>query len=180
MIPINVPIYEFDKSILIFINQFHSPTLDKIIVAISNIGEYAFIWIVIALLLALTNKKVGKEFLIVLAAALILEVIFNDGIIKHLFFRERPYLSLSGIHHMGPNWINSSFVSGHTASSIVSTIIISKYFKAMIAPCIAIILLMIYSRFYLGMHYPTDIIGGILLGAISAIISLKFTKKRLK
>jgi len=180
MLPINIPINEFDKSLLIFINQFHNPILDKIVVSISNIGEYAIVWVIIALLLALTNKKNAKKFLLIFAVALVIEVIFNDGIIKNTFFRERPYLALNNIYHVGLNWTNSSFVSGHTASSVVASIVISLYFRKMILPCTIITLIMIYTRFYLGMHYPSDIIGGIIIGAAATLIAFRLTRNSIK
>ena len=181
MLPINIPVLYFDKSLLLFVNQFHSNILDKTVEIISNIGEYAIIWIIIAITLAILDKKNAKRFLLTLAIALIAELLLNDGIIKHLFFRERPYLALINIYHVGLNWSNSSFVSGHTASSVASLIVIGSYYKKMIAPCAIITLIMIYTRFYLGMHYPTDILGGIVVGALagySAVSLIKRAKKK--
>jgi undecaprenyl-diphosphatase len=177
---INLPPFPFDKQLLLYLNQFHWPHLDQFMVFLSNSGELALLWLVIALIFWFFDRKNGKKVLILLMLGLILEVLFNDGVLKHLFFRERPYLALANVFHLGPDWQNSSFVSGHTASSVLALIIFWRYYSTFRFPLLALCLLMIWTRIYLGMHYPSDIFGGIILGVFIAIILFKFQPKVLK
>jgi undecaprenyl-diphosphatase len=178
--PAILPPTNIDLKMITWINQFHSPFFDKIMVLIANIGEYAIIWFVIGIIIFLTNKRQGKKIFLVLIFSLIIEVIINDGFLKQYFFRERPYLLLPNIHQAGPNWINSSFVSGHTASTIAAITVIGYFYRRWLTWLIPLGLIMVYTRLYLGMHYPTDILGGIVVGLLSGVIALQIGKKILK
>jgi len=171
---------KWDFQILEIINNFHRPFLDTILVFISNIGEYAIIWLIIGLFLLFFDKKNGKIIFVTLAIALIIEVIINDGILKTIFYRERPYVLFTDLHHLGPNTANSSFVSGHTASSIAAFLVLIKSSKKIFYLLLPIVLLMIWTRFYLGMHYPSDVISGIIVGYICATLAFLIGKKVLK
>lgn len=169
-----------DFRILEVINSFHNSFFDTVIVFASNIGEYAIIWLIIGLYFLLFDKKHGKLMFFTLAIALIIEVTINDGFLKNFFYRERPYLLFQNLHHLGPDTTNSSFVSGHTASSVAAFLVFIKFYKKMIWPLLALVLLMIWTRFYLGMHYPSDIIGGVIVGCVSAWLAFLIGKKVLK
>lgn len=177
---IPIPPTNIDITIITWINQFHYPFLDRLMVFVANIGEYAIIWLAIGLFILLTNKKKGKKIFTLLVLALIIEVIINDGIIKQLFFRERPYIFLSNIYHLGPDWTNGSFISGHTASTVAAIAVTGCFYHKWLFWLIPFGLLMIYTRLYLGMHYPTDIIGAVIIGLISTSLSFKIIKKVLR
>jgi undecaprenyl-diphosphatase len=166
-----------DSNIVKTLNSFHNSFLDIVMVFISNIGEYAIIWLIIGLFLLMLDKKNGKFMFSTLIIALIIEVAINDGILKNIFYRERPYLLFSELHHLGPDTMNSSFVSGHTASSIAIFLVLIKFYKKMFYPFAFLVLLMIWTRFYLGMHYPSDILGGVAVGTLSAWLAFSISKK---
>ncbi len=169
-----------DFRILEAINGFHNPFFDQIMVFASNIGEYAIIWLVIGLCFSIFDKKHGRHMFAILIMALIIEVIINDGLLKNIFYRERPFLLFPALHHLGPDAINSAFVSGHTASSTAIFLVLIKFYKKATSPLLALVILMIWTRFYLGMHYPSDIIGGIATGIVSSWLAFLIGKKVLR
>jgi undecaprenyl-diphosphatase len=180
MKPFYLQPFIFDERLLIIINNLHSPILDKIMVFIATISEYAGIWILFGLLCFFIDRKNGKKVIVTLFIALAIEVIINNIILRQFVFRERPYLALDHIHHLGLNWKNSSFVSGHTASSIAAYLVFLKFYKKALIPFGILTLLIIWTRFYLGMHYPSDVIGGIVAGIICAYSAFLIQKRIVK
>jgi len=178
MFPIKINPFPGDIALFQVLNNFHSTIFDRIMLFTSTIGEWAIIWALIAFIIFLCDKKRGRGILFMTILAIIISSILNDAILKTIFFRERPYLLIENVHQLGIRWINSSFVSGHTASSFAAAFVLIAYYKKFWYFFIFLAVLIAYSRIYLGMHYPSDIIGGIIIGALSAFIVFKISKKR--
>ncbi len=163
-------------AILDFIQKYMtSPIMDKIMVGITTLGNSGMIWIALALLM-LCNKKYRKTG-IVLAIGLIGSLVIGNIILKPLFHRLRPFQIKGGIELliMAPH--DYSFPSGHTlASSICATILLIRERKIGIAALILAILIA-FSRLYLYVHFPTDVLGGAVIGAIIGILSIKLSEK---
>ena len=158
--------------------------LDAVMPVITVLGEGGWIWIVIAVLLLFMPKyrKAG----VTMAFALILMLILNDGILKNIFARPRPfnfepfealYQSFATDANGKPELLVSlpssfSFPSGHTSSSFVAAaaILINKKWKAGI-PALILAVLIGFSRSYLMVHYPTDVLFGALMGIVYALLA---------
>lgn len=87
---------------------------------------------------------------------------------KHWIKRERPYQKFPAIHgHLIPG-DQFSFPSGHTAAAVVAALLLGQIFPSLM-PLFGIwVILVGYSRVYLGVHYPGDILAGLVLGYLSA------------
>ncbi|GAB6169379.1 phosphatase PAP2 family protein [Clostridium carnis] len=162
-------ISNIDISILMIIREYlSSPLMDKVMKILSTLGNIGFIWIVIGIILLLNKKyrKIG----IILLLSLLLGSILGEGIIKKLVQRPRPFLNLENITLIINAPSTYSFPSGHTASSFAAAVVLGKYFEKekyifyLLACGIA------FSRMYLFVHYPSDVVAGIILGVISAKI----------
>lgn len=153
-------------------------TLNKIIIAITNFGGPITISIFCLLLLAYskTRKKVGIPVSIAIVVSEILNII-----LKNIFARQRPNI-LQLV-----NETSYSFPSGHSMinATIYSmlAILAIKYIKnkkikiSVVILCCLMPLLIGFTRIYLGVHYVTDVIGGLLLGFAVSVIVYTLLKK---
>ena len=165
----------YGVEILDFINNnLHNPIMDKVMVAITSLGNGGLIWILISLALMITPKyrKVG----IMAICALILTTIIGEGILKHLVRRPRPFTSLSDIELLITAPTSYSFPSGHTGSSFAVAGVIGSRIKKLRFYVFPLAILIAFSRMYLYVHYPGDVIGGIILGLFSSQVVLYIFK----
>jgi undecaprenyl-diphosphatase len=165
-------ILEIDNAILTFIqNNLHSAVLDSIMLAVSWISNGGAVWIAAALLLILTKKYRITGFAILVALAL--GAVIGDLILKPLVGRIRPFYLHEEIQLLITGLTDFSFPSGHTASSFASATVLYMYNRRWGIFGFALAAVIAFSRLYFYVHYPTDIIGGMILGLISAMISVK-------
>lgn len=172
-------INNFDTEIMFFIySKLHFPILDKLMILITSLGDKGMIWIIIGLIL-LINKKTRVAGILTLAT-LGLSAIIGEGILKPLFQRPRPYSDYPTTLMLIDQLTSFSFPSGHTSSSFAAAYILSKFFKKWTFVLGGFAIVMGFSRMYLFMHYPTDVIVGALLGLVSGIIVNFFYETYLK
>lgn len=169
-------IHTLDSSILQFINDnMHSPIMDRVMVILTSLGNGGVIWIIIAALLMI-NKKYRTIGLMALAA-LILSTILGEGVLKHVVQRVRPSDDIPVVNLLIAKPLSYSFPSGHTASSFAVAGVLTQYFKGYRIEIFGLASLIAFSRLYLYVHYPTDVLAGVILGLIcSKIIIYMFTK----
>lgn len=169
-------IQNLDNSILLYIkNNMHGHIMDKAMVVITSLGDKGLIWIIIAALLII-NKKYRKIGFMALAA-LILATILGEGILKHLVQRVRPSADISAANLLIPKPLSYSFPSGHTTSSFAVAGVLAKYFKDYALELFGLASLIAFSRLYLYVHYPTDVLAGIILGLICSKITIYMFSK---
>lgn len=166
-----------DLGVLKFIHEFSQNYIfDKTMPFITSLGNIGLIWIMIALIL-IFNKKY-KDVGIMIIASLILTSIIGEGILKNLIQRPRPFMDIPTVHLLISKPTSYSFPSGHAASSFAAAGIIFSTLKKLRIHAIILASLIAFSRMYLFVHYPSDILGGILLGLICSETVLKVYKNR--
>ena len=160
-----------DNTILRWINvKFRNKTFDKIMPIITSAGNLGIIWIVISVLL-MTKKDyrvLGQTILI----ALVITTIIVEGIIKNIVKRKRPFYGDDDKELLISRPITYSFPSGHTASSFAVAAVFIKTDNAASLEIILLACLIAFSRIYLGVHYPSDVIGGGIIGALCGLITV--------
>ena len=137
--------------------------LDAVMPWISRICDHGEIWILLAAVLLLLRKHrwTGMS----LSFALILDLICCNIVLKPLVGRIRPFLVNTAVELLTAPPADASFPSGHTAASFASVTALwlaGKKRWAMAALPLAV--LIAFSRMYLCVHFPTDILGGAVLG----------------
>lgn len=168
-------ILNIDNWILSFIQEYiANPFLDRVFPLITSIGDTGLLWIAIAVVLLFSrkNRKVG----VLLIVALLITTFLGEGILKNLIQRPRPFLAMNKDVLLIDRPSSYSFPSGHTGSSFAAAYILANYFKRYRIIFYIIASLIAFSRLYLYVHYPTDILGGIALGVFSGYISLFATR----
>ena len=163
----------FDHAVMAVIQQLSGAMMDKIMLVFTFLGEETFAILLLIAVYWCWDKRIGEYLLFSLYTAMSL-----NGLLKDIICRPRPFLNdefsdlryvkvkglLVDTEHLSSSW---SFPSGHsqTAGSIYGSLINGR--KLGIKVCgIAVILLVMLSRVYLGVHYPTDTIVGAVLGLL--------------
>lgn len=161
-----------DSKLFLFLNGIHSEFWDNVMFFVSGMKQWIPLYIAVILLIMARFKKKG---IIVIGALIILLVLTDQTsvhLFKNVFQRLRPSQNpnLEGLVHLVNNYRGGKFgfVSSHAANTFgfamfLTLLFKNKYFAGFILSWAAIIS---YSRIYLGVHYPGDIICGALLGIL--------------
>ena len=159
-----------------FLQTIHTPLLDKILAFITSLGNAGIIWIVLAVVLLILPKT--RKTGIIVAAALLMDLILCNLILKNLVARVRPYDVNTAIAILIKKPLDFSFPSGHTAASFaaMTALFLAKMKKAWIAALVLAVLIA-FSRLYFYVHYPTDVLGGAIVGILSGIIGYAIVEK---
>ncbi|MCR5175467.1 MAG: phosphatase PAP2 family protein, partial [Anaerovibrio sp.] len=141
---------------------------------ISFVGEYAFMWIVVGSVLC-CSKKYRRTGIAVLLGVAFTHLVGNE-LIKHIVMRQRPCFDFAGVSVLPvlPPVDSFSFPSGHTFSSFAAaTALLSAGNKKWSLLGFAIAFIMGFSRIYLFVHYPSDVMTGMVLGILFGLIAWK-------
>ena len=164
----------FDLPILEWIQaNMQSGFLDTVMPLITLLGEDGLFWIAWSVLLILLPKtrKIGLGMAFAMAMGLVL----CNLTLKPLIARPRPYdfqLAEFGksIQLLIEAQHDFSFPSGHTIASFEAAVVLLKNSKKMGIPAMILAVLVAFSRMYLYVHYPTDVLVSVVLGTILALI----------
>jgi undecaprenyl-diphosphatase len=137
---------------------------------VSRIGTLGAVWLAIGIVLALLWRRPSLlvTVLVAVGAADLL-----TALIKEVVPRHRPFE-----HQLGPSERNHSFPSGHTATAFAGATVLSAFAPRYRIPFYALACLIGFSRLYNGVHYPTDVLAGAVLGVVTALLLLGGARRR--
>lgn len=144
--------------------------MDRAMVTFTFLGNGGAIWILIAGLLILNKKYRDVGFMTL--GAVILSSILGEGILKHIVQRARPSASIPTANLLISKPLSYSFPSGHTTASFTAAGVLARYFNSYASGLFTLASLIAFSRLYLYVHYPTDVLAGIILGLICSRITI--------
>lgn len=161
--------YSLDAGILLFIQEYiRHPVLTMFFTAITKLGDKGMIWMILTLFL-LAFKKTRKIGVISICA-LLGSLLINNILLKNIVDRIRPYDAVSGLMPLITKPTDFSFPSGHTASSFAAAYVMYKRLpKKWGIPILLLAALIGFSRLYVGVHYPTDVLAGMFSGILIAV-----------
>ena len=167
---------EFEIKILDFIRErFACPFLDAVMPLITSLANGGIIWIIAALLLLIFKKSRKTGFSV--ALSLIIGLIIGNLILKNLVGRIRPYEFNEGVEILVARLSDYSFPSGHTLASFEAATVLLIRDKRLGVPALVLAVAIAFSRLYLYVHYPTDVLAGIILGVLIGIFACKTVDK---
>lgn len=165
-------IQSIDDAILNFIqNHINNPILDKIMPFISFTGNYGAVWIVLSILLIASKKH--RNTGIAMIGSLVLCVLVGNLTLKPIIARVRPFDVRTQIELLIPGPTDFSFPSGHTMSSFAAATVLLLADKRWGIYSLILAVFIAFSRLYLFVHYPSDILGGMLIGIAIAFLSVR-------
>jgi undecaprenyl-diphosphatase len=172
-------IQNIDNAVLEFIRvHMSSGILDSTMPFITRLGSGGLVWIAAALFF-LASKKYRTDGLL-LIISLLLSVLIGDIILKPLIARIRPFDVNTAVQLLIAKPTDFSFPSGHSMSSFAAAVVIFHTNNKMGIAAFILAALIAFSRLYLYVHYPSDIIGGILIGVLISITTINIFNLKMK
>ena len=165
-----------ELGILETLQTWHTPVWDTIMKSVTFLGDKGWFWIVVALALCCFRKtrKMGMTAMI----AMIFGLIIGNGILKNVIGRDRPYWLDDVIRSnlIVKELSDYSFPSGHTQASFAAAVSFFFYDKKWGSAAMLLAFLIGFSRLYIGVHFPTDVLAGAILGTAFAYAARPLAK----
>ena len=173
----------FDHLVRAWIVGHRIRGLDAVMVALSAVGRGGMVWLAIGAALT-AFRRMPWQRLVQLAAALALASLLVDAVLKPAIGRQRPFTSTPGVAVIAARPHDASFPSGHAGNAFAAAVILEQAVPACQLAWWTLAALIAFSRVYVGVHYPFDVIAGAIVGAASAIAvmfaSCAFTRSGVK
>lgn len=155
---------QMDGDVLMFIQEvIRNPVLTPVMKIITSLGNSGMIWIIITAVLLIPKQTRKTGWLS--ACALLASLLINNILLKNLVARVRPYYAVEGLLPLVRKPREFSFPSGHAGSSFASAWVLYRRLpKKYGVPALVLAILIAFSRLYVGVHYPTDVLAGVITG----------------
>lgn len=139
--------------------------LDAVMPVLTRLGDVGLVWIVLGLVLTAIPRT--RRYGAAVLAALLIDVILCNGLIKPLVDRARPF-ALRKVSLLVPPPSDASFPSGHSAAAFSAcfALLFSRAPRRLWIPAMALAVVIAFSRLYLYLHFPTDVAAGTALGVL--------------
>ncbi len=165
-----------DRALFFTVNHLpHTAVTDWLALFFSGVGTAGSIWVIIGFLLFLREEKKDHRFFVPMLIGLGTCLFLVEWLLKFLVARPRPGVLEGAIVIGSAVWF--SFPSTHAATSWAMTVILSHYEPRMRWVFVVLALIISFTRVYLGVHYPSDVLAGMVLGTGIGVVALRFRKR---
>jgi undecaprenyl-diphosphatase len=167
-----------DQSIISWVVAHRIGALDGIMWTLSAVGRGGAVFIAIALAFAI-SRRISPRGVVRLLAAVLLATTLADYVVKPLVHRQRPFQQQPTLRVIGGPPEDPSFPSGHAANGFAAALVLSGLIPEGRVVWWTLALAIAVSRVYLGVHYPTDVLAGALIGlGCGALLSARRTRAK--
>ncbi len=165
---------ELDSNILLWIQEYvRHDFMDWFWTAITKLGDGGIFWIAVSIFLIFFKET--RPAGIAALCSIVLCFCITNLTLKPLVDRPRPYTMIPELELIIPRESDRSFPSGHTTASFAAALIFVRMIpKKYGVPAVILATLVALSRLYVGVHYPTDVLGGFLVAMIGSMVVYHF------
>jgi membrane-associated phospholipid phosphatase len=172
------PLQAVDTFVFIQINQLpHRKLSDRFLTRLSWMMTCGNGWLLFLLLATLMDRQRGWKATRAVAPALWLATATVEHPIKKWFRRRRPFISLIEAIIVGRKPGSYSFPSGHSAAAFAGAVLLAREYPTNARGFFGLASLVAFSRIYLGVHYPGDVLSGSFLGMVLARIYSRLLRR---
>ena len=170
-------ITDLDIRFLTFVQEhLRTPVATPFWKFITLFGDAGIFWIILTLILLIWKRT--RRAGLACTISLLLDFLIVNILIKNLVARPRPYDLFQHIEALAGPMKDYSYPSGHTAASFACSLVLVRMLpKKYGIPLVVLSALIAFSRLYLGVHYPTDVIGGFLIGCLTSWIACRVIRR---
>lgn len=167
----------FDAAVMTYIQEnLHNALTDFLFPIITCLGEAGAVWLLTAAVLLCFKKTRTTGILVLVTMAL--TFLTGELGLKNLICRPRPCHTFPEVPLLVPCPDSFSFPSGHSASSFTAAVMLFLRHKKQAWPALILAALIAFSRVFLFVHYPTDVLAGALLGTLFALAVYSVFRRR--
>lgn len=159
-----------DFELALLVNRLGRGVIDPFTELVCDVPLLVLTWLVLVVLALVVDRDGGRRVGATVLVAVALHFLISEALLKHLVLAEfpmrvRPYLAHPGvILPVGHEFTDSSFPSSHAASTAAIVTVLVHRYRRFLALGVGFALVMCLSRVHNGMHYPTDVLAGSILG----------------
>lgn len=168
-------VLSLDTAILFFINKNLANPFFDLMFSLTHLLPYLLWGLLTAFFFS--NKKY-RALALLMIVAIVIDFIFVT-VVKDLVGRERPYQVLD-VRHLVPEEDDRSFPSNHVQLSFLLSAIVFRFYRKFGLFLFLISAFIAFGRVYLGVHYPSDVLGGAAIGILLAVAILKLNIVKMK
>ena len=161
-------LYQWEKRMILRLNHGGHPVADQLMLWVTRMANGGLVWIVVSLIMMGMGWR--PEGLLTLFALTLTAVLINL-VVKPMFTRKRPYEILETVRTMINPPFGSSFPSGHAASSFAAASMLWFFNMPFRYFALALALLIAVSRVYLMVHFPSDVLVGVVSGIVISYLT---------
>ena len=165
-------IQQLDGEILLLIQRYlRMDMLTPFMKSVTFLGNGGWFWILCAVVLLAVPKTRKTGYAAVLS--LIFGVIVTNLLLKNIVARPRPFAEIEALIPLIAKPTDFSFPSGHTTASFAVALVMLRMLPKKIGiPAVVLAALVAFSRLYLGVHYPTDVLAGFVIALVGSTLSV--------
>jgi undecaprenyl-diphosphatase len=168
-----------DTDVFTWVVEHRVGWLDPVFVALSVVGYAGVVWIALAVVLALAARKPLLTVTALTAGCVWAADLLTMGL-KPLVDRQRPSVTVADADPLLGGTLGSSLPSGHAATSFAGAVVLAYLFRRGLLLFLVLAVAIAFSRVYIGVHYPADVLAGAALGAavsFGALALLRFRRR---